>query len=153
MNAPLNETRERPQVLVVDDSPANLSLMNDLLESTYRVKVANSGARALKIAASDNPPDLILLDIMMPEMDGYEVCRRLKADPSTRDIPVIFLTSRRDPEDEQRGLEMGAEDYITKPVSPPIVLSRVKNHLMLKASADFLKDKNAFLEQEVARRT
>ena len=153
MNAPLNETRERPQVLVVDDSPANLSLMNDLLESTYRVKVANSGVRALKIAASDNPPDLILLDIMMPEMDGYEVCRRLKADPSTRDIPVIFLTSRRDPEDEQRGLEMGAEDYITKPVSPPIVLSRVKNHLMLKASADFLKDKNAFLEQEVARRT
>ena len=140
-------------VLVVDDTTANLMLMNDLLNPLYTVKVASSGARALKIANSGTPPDLILLDIMMPEMDGYEVCRRLKSSPATRDVPVIFLTAKAETSDEQAGFALGAVDYITKPISPPIVLARVKTSLTLKAAADFLKDKNAFLEQEVARRT
>ncbi|MES2259599.1 MAG: two-component system response regulator [Pseudomonadota bacterium] len=143
----------KPVILVVDDTPENLSLMNALLCDSYSVKVASSGARALKIARADAPPDLILLDIMMPEMDGYEVCRQLKADARTALIPVIFLTAKSQVEDEQRGFDLGAVDYVTKPVSPPIVLARVKTHLTLKASADFLRDQNAFLEQEVARRT
>ena len=143
----------RPTILVVDDTPQNLSLMSDLLEGDYQVKVATGGARALKIARSDAPPDLVLLDIMMPDMDGYEVCRQLKADPATALIPVIFLTAKTETQDEQMGLSLGAVDYITKPISPPIVMARVKTHLTLKASADFLRDKNAFLEQEVARRT
>ena len=143
----------RPTVLVVDDTPQNLSLMSDLLEADYQVRVATGGARALKIARSDAPPDLILLDIMMPDMDGYEVCRQLKADPATTLIPVIFLTAKTETQDEQLGLSLGAVDYITKPISPPIVMARVQTHLTLKASADFLRDKNLFLEQEVARRT
>jgi putative two-component system response regulator len=146
---------EKPMltVLVVDDTPDNLSLMSSLLKDHYRVKVANHGDKGLRIATSEVPPDLILLDIMMPDIDGYEVCRRLKADPRTRDIPVIFLTARSEVEDETKGLELGAADYITKPISPPIVLARVRAHLALKASADFLRDKSAFLEHEVAMRT
>jgi putative two-component system response regulator len=96
------------------------------------VKVAPNGARALKIAQSDKAPDLILLDVMMPDMDGYEVCRRLKADPVPAEIPVIFLTAKTEREDEQMGFDLGAVDYITKPVSPPIVLARVQTHLTLK---------------------
>jgi putative two-component system response regulator len=144
---------EKSTVLVVDDTPENLSLMSALLKDHYKVKVANHGEKGLKIAQSDNPPDLILLDIMMPDIDGYEVCRRLKAHAATRDIPVIFLTAKSETEDEQKGLELGAVDYITKPISPSIVLARVATQLSLKASADFLRDKNDFLEQEVAKRT
>ena len=144
---------EKATILVVDDTPDNLSLIAGLLKDSYKVKVAIDGERALKIVQSDSPPDLILLDIMMPGMDGYEVCRRLKADGRTRDVPVIFLTALTAVEDERKGLELGAVDYITKPISPPIVAARVKTHLSLKAAADFLRDKNAFLEQEVARRT
>ncbi len=140
-------------VMVVDDTPANLVLMNDLLQDQYTVKVASSGARALKIAGGDKAPDLILLDIMMPDMDGYEVCRQLKANPATRGIPVIFLTARSEEHDEEMGLSLGAVDYITKPISPAIVMSRVKTHLTLKASSDFLRNQNDFLEQEVQRRT
>ncbi|MBN9368595.1 MAG: two-component system response regulator [Comamonadaceae bacterium] len=140
-------------VLVVDDTPDNLSLMGGLLRDHYHVKVANQGEKALKIAQGGHPPDLVLLDIMMPGMDGYEVCRRLKANLHTRDIPVIFLTARADMEDERLGLELGAVDYITKPISPPILLARVATHLALKASADFLRDKSAYLEREVALRT
>jgi putative two-component system response regulator len=143
----------RPTILVVDDTPENLSLMNELLQDLYQVKVAPSGARALKIARGATPPDLILLDIMMPEMDGYAVCRELKDDPQTRDIPVIFLTALSDEADEEMGLGLGAVDYITKPISGPIVRARVKSQLQLKAAADFLRDKSEFLEQEVARRT
>jgi putative two-component system response regulator len=143
----------KPVILVVDDTPDNLSLMSGLLSGDYTVKVAPSGARALKIAHADTPPDLILLDIMMPEMDGYEVCRQLKADPRTAAIPVIFLTAKSEVKDEQHGFQLGAVDYITKPVSPPIVLARVRTHLTLKASSDFLRDKNDYLEKEVARRT
>jgi len=144
---------EKPTVLVVDDTPDNLSLMQALLKDHYRVKGANNGERALQIAMAETPPDLILLDIMMPGMDGYEVCSRLKLEPHTRDIPVIFLTARSDVEDEERGFALGAVDYITKPVSPPIVLARLHTHLTLKATADFLRDKNVFLETEVSKRT
>jgi putative two-component system response regulator len=140
-------------ILVVDDTPDNLSLMQGLLKDKYKVKGANNGERGLKIACSDTPPDLILLDVMMPGIDGYEVCRRLKAEPATRDIPVIFLTAKSEVDDEMRGLELGAVDYITKPISPPIVLARVHAQLLLKASADFLRDKNVYLEAEVVRRT
>jgi putative two-component system response regulator len=144
---------DKPTVLVVDDTPENLSLMNSLLKDSYRVKVATSGERALRIAWGEEPPDLILLDIMMPVMDGYEVLSRLKSDPRTQTVPVIFLTALSEMEDEERGLNLGAVDYITKPVSPPIVLARVATHLHLKTVADFLRDKNAYLEAEVSRRT
>ena len=143
----------KPTILVVDDTPDNLSLMRELLRKDYQVQLANGGERALKLAAMQPQPDLILLDIMMPVMDGYEVCRRLKADAATRDIPVVFLTAKADVEDEKRGLELGAVDYITKPISPPVVLARVKIHLALKAHADFLRDKSDFLEAEVSKRT
>lgn len=143
----------KPTILVVDDTPDNLSLMNALLKDIYKVKIANSGERALKIARGEIPPDLILLDIMMPEMDGYEVCRQLKQESKTRDIPVMFLTAKSEIEDETLGFEFGAVDYITKPLSPSIVLARVKAQLQLKAAADFLKDKTSYLEQEVAKRT
>ncbi|MDO9140523.1 MAG: two-component system response regulator [Methylobacter sp.] len=144
---------EKPTLLVVDDTPDNLLLMNDLLKDDYKVKLAGSGEKALKIADSDSPPDLILLDIMMPVMDGYEVCRRLKQDPKTMNIPIIFLTAKAEVGDEKKGLELGAVDYIIKPVSPPIVIARVKSHLALKLMADFLHNRNDFLELEVARRT
>lgn len=140
-------------ILVVDDTPDNLSLMSGLLKQDYQVKVAPSGERALRIAQSERPPDLILLDVMMPEMDGYEVCRRLKADERTRDIPVVFLTAKSEVADETLGLSLGAVDYITKPISPPIVLARVRTHLALKRVSDFLRDQNTFLETEVQRRT
>ena len=143
----------KPLVLVVDDAPQNLSLMDDLLSDDYAVKVAPNGLRALKIARSIPAPDLILLDIMMPDMDGYEVCRQLKADPQTQDIPVIFLSARTQLADEHLGLTLGAVDYITKPISPAIVLARIKTHLALRAAAVFLQDKNAYLEAEVTRRT
>ena len=140
-------------ILLVDDSPDNLVLMNDLLKDLYKVKIANSGEKALRIAATGQPPDLVLLDVMMPQMDGHEVCRRLKADPALREIPVIFLTAKSEADDEKLGLDLGAVDYITKPISPPITLSRVRNHLLLKDHADFLRDQNDFLEKEVGERT
>ncbi len=142
-----------PTVLVVDDVAENLTLMVGLLKPQYRVKVANHGARALELAAQSPAPDLILLDIMMPGMDGYEVCRRLKAEPATADIPVIFLTAKAEVDDETLGLSLGAVDYITKPISPPIVEARVRTHLRLKEAADFLRDRSAYLAAEVARRT
>lgn len=144
---------EPQTVLIVDDTPDNITLLNGLLKDTYKTKVANNGERALKVAVADPLPDIILLDIMMPGIDGYEVCRRLKADAKTRDIPVIFLTAKTQVEDEQMGFDVGCVDYITKPISPPIVLARVATHLTLKAASDFLKDKNAYLESEVERRT
>jgi len=144
---------QKPTVLVVDDTPDNLSLVSSLLRDDYVVRVANNGEKALRIATSEQAPDLILLDIMMPGMDGYEVCKRLKDDPRSRDIRVIFLTAKSEVEDERKGFKLGAVDYITKPISPPILQERIKTHLALKAVADFLRDKNIYLEQEVARRT
>jgi len=144
---------EQATILVVDDTPENLQVMNGLLKDLYHVRLANNGERGLKAALQEPKPDLILLDIMMPGMDGYEVCRRLLEDEATRAIPVIFLTAKARVEDEQMGFDVGCVDYITKPISPPIVMARVKIHLALKAAADFLRDKNAYLEAEVQRRT
>ncbi|HRS82576.1 MAG TPA: two-component system response regulator [Smithellaceae bacterium] len=151
--ADANPYIEKPTVLVVDDTPDNLSLMSGLLKDKYKVKIANNGARALKVVMTGAPPDIILLDIMMPVMDGYETCRHLKENPETRDIPVIFLTAKAEVEDEMKGFELGAVDYITKPISPPIVLARVHTHLQLKRVRDYLKDQNEFLENEVRQRT
>jgi response regulator RpfG family c-di-GMP phosphodiesterase len=133
---------KKATVLVVDDMPYDLALMSKLLKDYYKVEIANGGEAALMIVASDLSIDLILLDIMMSGMDGYEVCRRLKLDPKTMNIPVIFLTAKIEVKDESKGFELGAVDYITKPISPPIVLARVKNHLALKAMTDFLRDQN-----------
>ncbi len=145
--------RASSTILVVDDTPENLELMAGLLaHEQYRVRVAHNGERALQLARAQRP-DLILLDIMMPGIDGYAVCAALKADPETALIPVIFLTAKVEIEDETRGLSLGAADYITKPISPPIVLARVRTHLQLKAAADLLRQQNARLESEVARRT
>ncbi|MBI4741456.1 MAG: two-component system response regulator [Betaproteobacteria bacterium] len=139
-------------ILIVDDTPENLLLLSELLQPYYRVRAASSGARVLQIAASDPRPDLILLDVMMPGMDGYEVIGRLKAHPGTAAIPVIFVTALESSRDEERGLALGAVDYITKPIRPAIVLARVKAHLELKAARDWLQNQNAMLEAEVARR-
>jgi putative two-component system response regulator len=140
-------------LLIVDDMPENLAVLDQLLrDAGYRVRAANSGRMALQYAMQEPRPDLILLDVMMPEMDGYEVLRRLGADPACHDIPVILLTALADVADEQHGLEQGAADYIAKPYQPPIVLARVRTHLELKRARDMLKDQNALLEAEVARR-
>ncbi|NMG42511.1 response regulator [Aromatoleum toluvorans] len=144
---------EKATILVVDDTPDNLSLMSGLLKDRYRVKVANNGEKALRIVRGDAPPELILLDIMMPGLSGYDVCEALKADAATRDIPIIFLTAMTATEDETKGLALGAADFITKPVNPPVMLARVATQLKVKAAADFLRDQNAYLEAEVARRT
>ncbi len=130
-------------ILIVDDTPTNIAVMSGVLKGLYGTKVATNGEKALAIAGGDAKPDLILLDVMMPGMDGYEVCRRLKAAPETRDIPVIFLTSMTEAENEARGFEAGAVDYIHKPISAPIVLARVKTHLALR---------DALLEAQRARR-
>ncbi len=148
-----HDSGKRMTLLVVDDTPDSLILISTLLKGEYAVKVANGGEKALKIAAADPPPELILLDIKMPGMDGYEVCRRLKRDPGTMDIPVIFLTASSDIEDEQKGLRLGAVDYIIKPISPPILMARIRNHLALKSMAESLRSQNALLEHEVAQRT
>ncbi len=139
-------------ILIVDDMPENLTVLGKLLQPSYRVRAAVSGPRALQIAASEPKPDLILLDVMMPEMDGYAVLERLRKDASTQDIPVIFVTALDTVEDEQRGLDCGAVDYITKPLQPAIVLARIRTHLELKQARDWLKDQNAFLEAEINRR-
>ncbi|WP_119966265.1 response regulator [Simplicispira lacusdiani] len=153
MTNPLLEPQGRCTVLVVDDTPDNLTLMSSLLRTDYKVKLANSGERALEIATGESKPDLILLDIMMPGMDGYEVLRRLQFNPETEDIPVIFLTAMSASDDETVGLELGAVDYITKPINPAITLARVRNHLQVKRARDILTNHNHYLELEVARRT
>ncbi len=139
-------------ILIVDDTPQNLTVLGELLKHQYRIRAANSGERALRVAGTDPRPDIILLDVMMPEMDGYEVFRRLHADASTRQIPVIFITAMSASEDEQLGLELGAVDYITKPFNPAIVLARVRTQLELKQARDRLTNENDWLEREVARR-
>ena len=143
----------KSSILVVDDTPDNLMLMSELLKDYYKIKVANSGVKALKIAQSDTPPDLILLDVMMPDLDGYDVCKQLKANAQTRHIPIIFLTAKSDVTDETKGLELGAIDYITKPINPAIVMARVKTHLDMKMMQDFLRNQNSFLEAEIEKRT
>ncbi len=126
------ETAVQKMILIVDDTPINIGVISGALKDSFATKVATSGEKALAIAGGKDKPDLILLDIMMPEMDGYEVCRRLKANTDTRDIPVIFLTSQTEAEDETKGFEVGAVDYIHKPFSAAVVKARVRTHLMLR---------------------
>lgn len=139
-------------ILVVDDAKENLAIIGELLESRYRVRLALSGERALKVAQGQPRPDLILLDVMMPVMDGYQVLAQLRQNPATRDIPVIFVTAMDATEDEERGLHLGAVDYVTKPIRPAILLARVATQLELKQARDWLKDQNGYLEAEVGRR-
>lgn len=128
----------RPKILVVDDIPSNVHVLSRILKDDYDIYFATDGTRALDLVQA-RLPDLVLLDIMMPGMDGYEVCRRIKEDPTTRDIPIIFISAKSEVEDETQGLEAGAIDFITKPISPPIVKARVRNHLLLKRQADLLR--------------
>ena len=148
----MSDMSEKPAVLVVDDMPENLAVLGELLQSDYRVRVANSGRRALEVAVSAPQPDLILLDVMMPELDGYDVLKILQGDAATRDIPVIFVTAMDASADEERGFALGAVDYIHKPIKPAVVLARVRTQLELKAARDNLRGQNAWLEREVARR-
>ena len=135
-----------PRVLIVDDVPANIKVLLPSLQPNYEVSIATNGAQALKLA-TEQQPDLIILDIIMPKMDGYEVCRRLKEDENTRDIPVIFITAKDDESDEMTGLELGAVDYITKPFSAPIVHARAKTHMGLKRAREEIERQNRKLLQ------
>lgn len=134
----------KPKILVVDDQPINIQVIHQIFASDYQVFMATSGPQALQLCRA-NPPDLILLDIVMPDMDGYEVCTQLKADLATRDIPVIFVTAHTEADQETRGLEVGAVDFITKPVVPAVVKARVRTHITLKQQADILR-KMVFLD-------
>ena len=140
----LTTAAARATILVIDDSPDSLALMSGLLKDIYRVKVATHGDMGLQVALSAQPPDLILLDIMMPEVDGYEVCRQLKANPASCTIPVIFITATSDAADEQKGFALGAVDYITKPVSPPILLARVATTSHSRPAPTFCATKTTF---------
>ncbi len=139
-------------ILIVDDEPVNLNLLDHLLRPTYQVRAANSGAAALRAAATPPRPDLVLLDVSMPDMDGYAVLRRLGADPATQGIPVIFVTALASAGDEERGLDLGAMDYLTKPIRPAVLLARVRTQLEAKRARDWMRNQNQFLEAEVARR-
>ena len=130
---------DKKRILIVDDIPSNIKTLNSLLKLNYDINVATSGEEALSVVTS-NPPDLILLDIVMPGMDGYELCRQLKDEKKTKKIPIIFVSAKGEVSDEQKGFELGAVDYITKPISPPIVLARVENHLQLKQARDSLTE-------------
>jgi putative two-component system response regulator len=146
-------SEKQQTILIVDDSADDIALLDGIMRGTYQVKAVMDGPAAIKSAQGSDPPDLILLDIIMPGMDGYEVCKKLQANPSTAGIPIIFLTAKSGPLNEKLGLDLGAEDYISKPPSPPIMMARIQTHLRLKALRDFLSDKNEFLEKEVSRRT
>ncbi|WP_235935026.1 HD domain-containing phosphohydrolase [Undibacterium crateris] len=147
------ENASRPTVLVVDDTPDNLSLLSNLLRELYRVKIATSGAKALQIAQTQPQPDLILLDVMMPDMDGYETCRLLKRDARTVEIPVIFLTAKNQVHDEELGLRLGAVDYISKPVSPPVMIARVATQFRLLKAQQQLRMQNQQLQLLVTEKT
>ncbi len=149
----MSSQNRKTRILVIDDEEIYIHAIVGQLAQTYKVIIALNGPEGLRIAQSKPPPDLILLDVMMPDMGGFEVCRQLKKDPHTKDIPVIFLTAMTRAEDEQKGLELGAVDYITKPISPPIMVTRIKTHLQLKKANDLLKFQNEILEQTVQERT
>ena len=138
ISALLDAPRKLPCVLIVDDQPINIQALYRIFAPDYRILMATSGAKALTVCM-DDPPDLVLLDVVMPGMDGHEVCARLKANEFTRDIPVIFVTSHTDAAEETKGLELGAVDFIAKPVNPAVVRARVKTHLTLKAQSDLLR--------------
>lgn len=139
-------------ILIVDDSNENLNVLNELLQPYYRVLAATSGESGLRVAHGVPKPDLILLDVMMPDMDGYQVLARLRADARTQDIPVVFLTAMAGATDEEHGLELGAADCITKPIKPVVVKARVRTQLEAKQARDWMKQQNVSLEAEVARR-
>jgi putative two-component system response regulator len=139
-------------ILIVDDSPENITILSELLQPLYQVRIATSGQKALNIAHSKPSPDLILLDVMMPGMDGYEVFEKLRLNPTTQHIPVIFVTAMNSTDAELRGLAYGAVDYITKPLVPAIILARIHTQLELKQARDRLANQNAWLESEIARR-
>ena len=144
---------DRARILIIDDERFYIDVLVGLLRKKYQTFVAKSGKEGLELALNQQAPDLILLDVLMPDMDGYEVCRRLKEDERTRNVPVIFLTVKSEVDDEIRGLELGAVDYIIKPISPPIVLARVETHLALAKARCSLQEQNELLEQRVAERT
>ena len=131
---------DKQKVLIVDDAPENIQVLMETLKDDYAITAATNGEKALKLVEGDAPPDIILLDIMMPEMDGYEVCNRLKTQKKTREIPIIFVTALDQEEDETFGLKLGAVDYITKPISPSIVRARVQTHLNLRNSQKKLQE-------------
>ncbi len=135
----MNDGEDRQKILIVDDQAENVQILVQALSEHHRLIAARNGEKALALARREPRPDLILLDVMMPEMDGYEVCAKLKEDPATAEIPVIFITGLSDAADEARGLDLGAVDYITKPVNPELVRARVRNHLELKRSRDFMR--------------
>jgi putative two-component system response regulator len=135
----MDERSQKHKVLIVDDTPENIQVLMEVLKGEYAIVAAVNGEKALKLAAADPVPDIILLDVMMPEMDGYEVCSRLKVDEKTRNIPVVFVTALTEDEDEAKGLALGAVDYIGKPFNPELVKARVRNHLELKDHRDHLK--------------
>lgn len=142
----MDEKLSQQRILIVDDAPENIDILGNAL-TDYKRSAALNGEKALQRAMSDNPPDLILLDVMMPGMDGYEVCRRLKAEPRARDIPIIFVTAKGEVEDETLGFALGAVDYITKPISLPIVQARVKTQLMLKLAREKLQEEQQLSER------
>ena len=142
-------TRRRPLILMVDDVPANIRMLAEALQSDYDVMVATDGPKALQLAAEDEQPNLVLLDIMMPGMDGYEVCRQLKRNPRTRAIPVIFVTARGDAESEEHGFDTGAVDYITKPFKLPVVRARIRTHLTITGMMDELENLNHRLSSKI----
>jgi serine phosphatase RsbU (regulator of sigma subunit) len=145
----MNQTIEKQILLLVDDDPENVQIVNSILGDKYKIRVAMNGVKALELVKVEPIPSLILLDVIMPYMDGYEVCGKLKADPATRDIPVIFLTGKTEVTDETRGFEVGAVDYIHKPFSPPIVTARVRTHLMLRDAHETVATQLSIMNSEL----
>src|SRR5271157_285496 len=145
----MSQTDSKKTVLLVDDAPANIQVVNSILKDIYKIRIATNGPKALELARVAPPPDLVLLDVMMPEMDGYEVCTRLKSDPDTREIPVIFLTGQTEVEDETRGFDVGAVDYIHKPFSPAVVKARVQTHLVLRGIREQLAQQLLTIQKEL----
>jgi len=142
----MNNAIPHPVILIAEDTPEDITILSGILRNSYRIKVATDGERALKLAQTPPVPDLILLDVMMPKLSGYQVCSLLKENLETQNIPVIFVTAMNDAENETRGLEVGAVDYITKPFNPSIVKARIRTHLALH-------DQNRLLEEKVRQRT
>ena len=145
----MDQKNHKKTVLLVDDAPSNIEAVNSILKDSYKIRIATNGAKALELVRVAPSPDLVLLDVSMPGMDGYEVCTRLKADPNTRDIPVIFLTGQTEIEDETRGFDVGAVDYIHKPFSPPVVKARVQTHLALLSTRQQLAQQLLAIHKEL----
>jgi len=145
----MESNEPKKTVLLVDDAPSNIQVVNSILKDLYKIRIATNGPKALELVKVAPPPDLILLDVLMPAMDGYEVCTRLKADPETKDIPVIFLTGQTETQDETRGFEVGAVDYIHKPFSPAVVKARVQTHLVLRGIREQLAQQLLAIQKEL----